>query len=134
MRYYITKVVPIATIIGFLSYPQRVFATDICQAAGPNFAGLCNIRLENSGSITGAIIQMILIIGILIALIYLVWGGVRWAMSSGDRAKVAAARAQIVHALIGLVIAFAAFMIVNFVMYFFMGTGLAGLRVPRLID
>lgn len=133
MRHYITKVVPIATIIGFLSYPQHVYATDICQAAGPNFAGLCNLKLEDSGKMTGAIIQLILIIGVLIALVYLVWGGVKWIMSGGEQAKIAAARAQIVHALIGLVIAFSAFMIINFVLYFFMGTGLGGLQLPKLV-
>ena len=134
MRYYITKVSPIATIIGFLSFAQPAHAMDVCQAAGANFSGLCNMKLENSGGIAGAIVQLILIIGILIALIYLVWGGVRWIMSGGDRAKIAAARGQIVHALIGLVIAFAAFAIINFVLMFFTGSGLAGMSIPRLID
>ena len=135
MRYYISKAVPIATIIGYFSFPGRVFATEMCEAAGPNFASLCNIKLEsNAGGITGAIVQMILIIGILVSMLYLVWGGVRWAMSSGDRAKVAAARGHIVHALIGLVIAFSAFMIINFLLQFFLGTGFNGLSIPKLVN
>lgn len=51
----------------------------------------------------------------LLSLTFLVWGGLSWILSGGDKTKVLAARNRIVYAIIGLVICFLAFAIVSFI-------------------
>ena len=58
-------------------------------------------------------ITIMIIIAVILSLIYLVWGGVQWTQSAGDKGKIQAARQKITYALIGLVVAFSAFFIVS---------------------
>ena len=80
--------------------------------AGSSFEPLKNLTINNmvSGAIT-----MVLIVVSLIFFFILVIGGLKWITSGGDEKKVAAARAQITNALIGLVIVFAAWAIMNLI-------------------
>lgn len=56
---------------------------------------------------------LLLFVGaILFALAFLVWGGLSWIFSGGEKTKVQAARNRIVYAIIGLIICFMAFAIV----------------------
>lgn len=57
---------------------------------------------------------LIFLVGI-IAVIMLIIGGIRYAVSGGDQAAVTAAKNTILYAIIGLVVAFMAFAIINFV-------------------
>ena len=119
----------------FLLQAGPAYAEDICARAGANFSGLCKIRIEsNSGGIVGTIIQVLLILGILIALFFLIYGGIKWMTSGGERAKIDSARSTIINALIGLVIALCAFAIINLVIYFVIGGSTSDLSIPRLID
>lgn len=58
-------------------------------------------------------IAFLLVLATIIALLYLILGGLKWITSGGDASKLAAARQQIIYAAIGLAIAFAAFLIVG---------------------
>ena len=62
---------------------------------------------EISAIVSGAI-QLILIVAGLIAFVYLLLGGIKWITSGGDSAAVETARNQIIQALIGLIVVFAA--------------------------
>lgn len=64
-------------------------------------------------------VSYLLIFVAFLSLLYLIWGGTMWIISGGDKAKIESARRQIMYALIGLFVAFAAFMIVNLVAQFF---------------
>lgn len=57
--------------------------------------------------------------GIIIALFFLIWGGFSWITSSGDKQKVNQARDKIFYSIVGLVIIFLAFFIINTLYYFF---------------
>ena len=46
----------------------------------------------------------------------IIWGGLRYATSAGDPAKVTAAKNTIMYAIIGLIIAFLAFAVVNWLL------------------
>lgn len=59
------------------------------------------------------------VIIIITALIFLIWAGIQWITSGGDKGKIETARKRITYTIIGLVVAFAAFMIVNSVASFF---------------
>lgn len=81
-------------------------------SAKGSFSNLGGITVNNMVS---AAITMVLIVVSLIFFFILVIGGLKWITSGGDEKKVAAARAQITNALIGLVIVFAAWAIMNLI-------------------
>jgi lysylphosphatidylglycerol synthetase-like protein (DUF2156 family) len=66
-------------------------------------------------SIPGFIFTLLLLVGVVIAVAFLIYGGIKWVLSGGDKAAVDAARKHIVAAIIGLVIIVLAFVIVSFV-------------------
>lgn len=52
-----------------------------------------------------------------LSVIMLVWGGLRYIVSGGDSKKVTDAKNTILYAIIGLIIAFLAYAIINFVLH-----------------
>ena len=60
------------------------------------------------------IINFVIGVGGLIAVVYIVIGGINYITSNGDAAKIAKAKNTILYALIGLLVAALAFAIVNF--------------------
>jgi len=71
--------------------------------------------LTNPSQILSAAIQLIIIVAGLMAFVFLLLGGIKWISSGGDKGQVEAARNQIIQALIGLVVVFAAWGIINLV-------------------
>lgn len=104
------------------------------QLCPPSFNSLCTINLASSNGLIGGIIQVLLIVAILTSLFFLIYGGIRYTTSGGDRGKVDQARSTLVAALVGLVLALIAFAITDFVLYFFTGQGLAGMKLPTLLN
>src|ERR1700677_3159847 len=112
----------ILTAISYLGLATSVFAqtsVDPCGSVQSGFGRLCNLSANNIGGIVGAAVTFILIIAVLIALFFLIWGGIRWITSGGDKAKVESARGTIIAAIIGLIIAFLAFFILSLALGFF---------------
>ena len=115
-----------------LAFALPVYAQGLnpCASAG-NFSKLCNLNSNNLGSIVGAGVGFLLAIAVIIALFFLVFGGIRWMTSGGDKAKVESARNHIIAALIGLVIAFLAFFILSLALSIF-GLSLNKLSLPKI--
>ena|SRR3989344_1480464 len=67
------------------------------------------------GAILRASITLLFIVAVVLSLIFLIWGGIRWITSRGDPKAVEGARNQITYAIIGLVLTFLAFTIVSFI-------------------
>lgn len=84
---------------------------------GVSYDLLCKLSL-NSGVITRGI-TIALVVATLIALGFLIYGGIRWILSGGEKEKVEEARGTIIAALVGLVITFLAFFIINIVFSLF---------------
>ncbi|MCL6096057.1 MAG: pilin [Patescibacteria group bacterium] len=82
------------------------------------------------------VITLLFVVGIVIALAFLIYGGIKWIISGGDKANVDAARKHIVAAIIGLVIVVSAFVILNFVFQILFGSGfdLNNLCIPSLAN
>jgi uncharacterized membrane protein len=59
---------------------------------------------ENFGNMLGSIMSGIMVIGALLVLLYLIWGGIEWITSGGDKGKTEAARNKITQAIIGLIV------------------------------
>ena len=117
----------------YLSFAASAFAgtsVNPCPTAS-QFGSLCNLSANNIGQVVGAAVEFILVIAVIIALFFLIWGGVRWITSGGDKAKVESARGTIIAAIIGLVIAFLAFFILSLALSFF-GLSLTNLTLPKI--
>jgi hypothetical protein len=71
-----------------------------------------------STAISGGITIM-MIVAVILCLISIVWAGIQWTSSSGDKAKVAAARGRLTWSIVGLVVVLMAFLIVNILGSFF---------------
>jgi uncharacterized membrane protein HdeD (DUF308 family) len=94
---------------------------------GGQFSGLNSITIEN---LISALIIIILVIAALVFLFMLILGGIRYITSGGDKGQTESARSQITAALIGLVIVFAAWAIINLISAFF-GIDILSLNIPN---
>ncbi len=72
-------------------------------------------RITDFPSAIKSVINIMLIAAAMIAVIYLIIGGYQYVTAGGNADSASAARTTILNALIGLVIIFSAFAIVNFV-------------------
>ncbi|MFH1832786.1 MAG: hypothetical protein ABH816_01280 [Candidatus Levyibacteriota bacterium] len=102
----------------------------ICPTGSP-FGPLCALSFENFGTIVGRIIILLLIIAVIVSVFFLIYGGIKWTTSGGDKTAVEGARNHIVAAIVGLIISLLAFFIINFVGSFF-GLNLGSLTLPKL--
>lgn len=116
----------IATTTGTVAYLATAIPAfaqartgNICPggAAGADFNALCDLTFE--GGLIGMIITVIFVVAIVLALFYLIWGGIKWLLSGGDKAKVDAARQHIVAAIVGLVIIFLSYFVLSIIIPFF---------------
>lgn len=73
-------------------------------------------QLFGDGSIFTTIVNVLLFIIGAISVIMLIIGGIRYTLSAGDSGSVTAAKNTIMYAIIGLIVAFLAFAIVNWVL------------------
>jgi hypothetical protein len=123
----------IATTASYFGLASSAFAQQSVNPCGSvgQFTKLCNLNANNLGGIVGAAVTFILIIAVLIALFFLIWGGISWITSGGDKAKVESARGRIIASIVGLVIAFLAFFILSLALSFF-GLSLSNLVLPRI--
>jgi len=64
-------------------------------------------------------LTIMIILCIVLALIFIVYAGIQWITSGGDKTKLQAARAKLTWAIVGIIIALAAFFIVSLIGYFF---------------
>jgi hypothetical protein len=93
---------------------------------GGQFSALGSLTI--GGVIAGAI-RLVLVIAAIVFFFILVIGGIRWIASGGDKAQTEGARNQITAALVGLVIVFAAWAIVQLINTFF-GINIFELTLP----
>ena len=97
------------------------------------FASLCqNLSGDDAPAVIRNVITVAFVIAILLALFFLIRGGINWVTSGGDKAKVDAARQMIVAAVIGLIITFLAYFILSIVLQIF-GLSLSNLVIPTII-
>ncbi len=106
-----------------------LLAQNIKLKPGGQFVSLENLTI---GGIVSGLIRLILVVAALVFFFILVIGGIRWIASGGDKAQTEAARNQITAALVGLVIVFAAWAIVQLINTFF-GVNIFELTIPSAI-
>lgn len=94
--------------------------------AGTKFAPLGDLT---AGRIVSGLIQFTMVIAAIVFFFILVIGGIKWITSGGDKAQTEGARNQITAALVGLVIVFAAWAILQLIKTFF-GIDIFSLTIP----
>lgn len=126
----------VAFLLVIPSYFQ-VNAAKVCPEGG-QFGSLCNIQVNDNTDIFQRVFTIMLVVAVMLAVGFLIYGGIKWITSGGDKGKVDAARGTITAAIIGLIIAFLAFFIIGVVNYIFgiQGGGTNGTNIsfPKLVN
>lgn len=92
----------LGAILGMVLTKGKVFAAEttiiISQPS--------NLKITDFGKLLGAVIGAGLALATIAAFFFLLWGGIQWITSGGDKAGVEAAQHRIQAALLGLLIVF----------------------------
>jgi|SRR3989338_440553 len=128
MKKIVSAILPSAYFLA----PSLAFAqTSVDACPKGDFAGLCAFNIDSFGGIISTVVTVLFVIAVVIALAFLIWGGIKWILSGGDKSAVEGARNTIVAAIVGLIIVFLAYFILNIVLGFF-GISLTKLELPKL--
>lgn len=106
-------------------YAQREINLD---EPGSGFDTLPGITIPD---VISGLVKLAMVVVALVFFAMLIWGGIRWITSRGDKTEVENARNQITHALIGLAIVFVAWAILALLKSLF-GVDLFQLEIPQL--
>jgi len=85
--------------------------------------------IKDIGKLLSSSIQVAMIIAAILTFVYLVWGGIQWILSGGDKTQTQAARDRITMALIGLGIVAAAWALMKVIGFFF-GVDVFQFKIP----
>lgn len=87
---------------------------------GPkNLEHLINPPPDLGATIIRVTLTIFLTAGVIAALIAVIWAGIQWSSSGGDKQRVAQAKGRLTWGIIGLIIMMLSFFIINVFGYFF---------------
>lgn len=92
---------------------------ETCNSSGSGSNPICQNQNQSAESLIGTIINVLLFIVGAVAVIMLIWGGIRYTTSAGNAAAVTSAKNTIIYSIVGLVVAFLAYAIVRWVFQIF---------------
>lgn len=110
-----------AAVGALVTAPLSVLAQDATNSINLALPGSSQFNSVSSWTPTALIragINLILILAGLVAFLFLLWGGLQWILAGGDKEGTEKARKRITAALVGLVIVFAAYAIIQLVSSF----------------
>jgi hypothetical protein len=117
--------VVLALAAGMLFVPATTFAAyngvfgDVCESSEAQSTQVCKDQAITDNPVTetiGNVVDLVSIIAGSVAVIMVIFGGIRFVISSGDAAKVASARQTVLYALVGLVVIVFSNAIIKFVL------------------
>ncbi len=104
----------------------------LAQGGTVGFEKPAEAKITDLGRLISTGISVVIIISGILVFVFLVWGGIEWLTSGGDKGKVEAARNRIVNALVGLAIIAASWALVRIIAYFFgIEAGLSTFTIPK---
>jgi hypothetical protein len=103
---------------------------DICAGASGISLMLCNLG-ANAGQTLRNIVLFLVVIAVVVALVYLLYGGIKWITSKGEKTEVEAARNHIMAAVMGLIVVFLAIFILTIILTAF-GISWSQLTIPTI--
>lgn len=89
------------------------------DSADPN--SLCVDSFEAIGHILANVVQILLVVAGLLAVGFIIWGGVQFIMSQGQPERIKKGKDTIANAIVGLVLVILSFLIVGFIANAFTG-------------
>ncbi|WKZ30593.1 MAG: pilin [Candidatus Dojkabacteria bacterium] len=101
----------LATVGTAIAYVSMIPSTYAATNWAPTQIGDASV-----GEIIQNVLNILLIIVVIAAVIYITLAGLKYVTSQGDAGKAKEAQAAITNAIIGLVVAFAAYFVVTFVL------------------
>lgn len=105
---------------------------DPCNnASSPVSQALCSLANNDLGKTLQNTVVFFVILTVIIALLYLIYGGVKWITSKGEKTEVEAARNHIIAAIVGLIVVVLAVFIVSIVLAAF-GIKFNQLTIPNI--
>lgn len=130
----------VSPLIYLFLAPSLAFAdvsANPCPSLAPGgtsngFDKLCNITGGGFGKFVGNAVVALMVLASLVALGYLIYGGVKWIMSEGDKTQVENARNTIIGAVIGLIVVFTSYLILSIILGVF-GINLQNLTIPTVV-
>ena len=101
-------------------------------AAGPEVFEIesSGLGVSDFGNLISAGVQVAIIVAAILTFAYLIWGGIQWITSGGDKAAYEAARGRITAALVGLAIVAAAWALMQLIGFFFGVNILGEIELP----
>lgn len=90
-----------------------------CDDAANADNEVCKNRDDNAGTLIGALINTLLFIVGTLSVVMIIYGGIRYTTSAGNTSAVTAAKNTIIYAIVGLVVSFLAYAVVNWVLDLF---------------
>lgn len=120
------------TALALTSAPYVFAATaKVNPCPGGELTGVC--KTQDIPTLINRILFYLFVAGAVIAIFFLIWGGIKWITAGGDKTKVQAARDTIIGAIIGLIIVFASYFLISIVLSTFFGINLSsGFTLPQL--
>ncbi len=126
-------------IQGLFAYPFLALpafaqtSVDPCTDATTYIAKtLCKAGSENTAKTIQNIIVVFIVLAVVVALLYLLYGGLKWITSRGEKTEVEAARNHIIAAVVGLIVVFLAIFIISIILAVF-GIPFDKLVIPKII-
>lgn len=107
------KIASLTSLVTLALSATPAFAQNLGIPKPPGF------QIEDLGLFVSKLVGAALIISAILVFVYLVWGGIQWITSGGDKGKTEEARNRITAALVGLAIVAAAWAVIQLVTYFF---------------
>lgn len=102
-----------AAILGSLIVAPVIFAQDTTSTLTPPIGSVStDIKAE---SLPQLAINLLFYVAIFLAICYLMYGGIRWITSRGDKTAVESARKHIIAAVMGIVVVAGSFFILQFI-------------------
>jgi len=77
------------------------------------------VQITELSPLIQGIIRIAFVVALILTFLFLLWGGIQWITSGGDKTKYEEARNRITAALIGLAIVALAWLLIKLVTYFF---------------
>lgn len=100
------------SLAGLVAFVTPVMAQATTQVEiGTGFA-------KDFGNLISGLLTFVMVIATLLVFMYLIWGGIEWITSGGDKGKAETARGKITSAIIGLVIVAASYAILTLALNF----------------
>ncbi len=73
---------------------------------------------NDMGTLINSLLRIVMVIAALLVFVYLIWGGIEWITSGGDKTKTEGARNKITSAIIGLIVLAASYAILTLALKF----------------